>query len=200
MKYNVQLVGVGGQGVLLASMALGSAAVAEGLEVAMSEVHGMAQRGGSVLCSVRMGEGVVSPLIPAGGADLLVGFEPAETYRYLRTANRDSCIITGVTPVVPIGAFIGPEAYPPVEEILAALRSVSGNVRSIDATAKALKAGKAIAANSVLIGAMSAVSGFPLSRESMLSSLLEIVPSKARDINATAFGMGFDEIRRSAGD
>ena len=198
MKYNVQLVGVGGQGVLLASAVLGGAAVAEGLEVAMSEVHGMAQRGGSVLCSVRMGQGVISPLIPAGGADLLLGFEPAETYRHLGTVNRDSCIITNVTPVVPISASIGQDAYPPVDEIIAAMRSVSGNVISIDATAKAIEAGKAIAANSVLIGAMSAVKGFPLSPERMLDSLLQLVPAKARDINERAFEMGFDEVTRSA--
>ncbi|HPP45793.1 MAG TPA: 2-oxoacid:acceptor oxidoreductase family protein, partial [Methanomassiliicoccaceae archaeon] len=73
MKYNIQLVGVGGQGVLLASTVLGNAAVADGLEVAMSEVHGMAQRGGSVQCSVRMGQDILSPLIPKGGADLLLG-------------------------------------------------------------------------------------------------------------------------------
>lgn len=197
MKYNVQLVGVGGQGVLLASTVLGSAAVAEGLEVAMSEVHGMAQRGGSVLCSVRMGQGIISPLIPAGGADLLLGFEPAETYRYLSTVNKDSFIITSVTPVVPINVYTGQDAYPPVEEIMAALRSVSKNVISLDATAKATEAGKAIAANSVLIGAMSAVKGFPLSQARMLSSLLEIVPAKARDINVKAFEKGFEEVRRS---
>lgn len=195
MKYNVQLVGVGGQGVLLASTVLGSAAVAEGLEVAMSEVHGMAQRGGSVLCSVRMGQGVISPLIPTGGADLLLGFEPAETYRYLNTVNKDSCIITNVTPVVPISASIGQDTYPPVDELIAAMRSASNNVISIDATAKAIEAGKAITANSVLIGAMSAVNGFPLSGERMLDSVLQIVPAKAKDINVRAFELGYAAVR-----
>ena len=90
VKYNVQLVGVGGQGVLLASMVIGNAALIEGLEVATSEVHGMAQRGGSVMCSVRLGNDILSPLIPKGSADLLVGFEPAETLRSLFLINAES--------------------------------------------------------------------------------------------------------------
>lgn len=195
MKYNIQLVGVGGQGVLLASSVLGNAAVAEGLEVAMSEVHGMAQRGGSVLCSVRMGQGILSPLIPLGSADLLLGFEPVETCRALNTVNRNSCIVTGVTPVVPISVSAGKDPYPKVEELLDAIRSVNKNLIALDATALAVQAGKAITANSVLIGAISAVKGFPLSRERMLSSLLEVVPAKARDINVRAFELGFEKAR-----
>ena len=191
MKYNIQLVGVGGQGVLLASAVIGNAAVAEGLDVAMSEVHGMAQRGGSVQCSVRLGRGVLSPLIPKGGADLLLGFEPVETCRALYMVNKDSAIVTNVTPVFPISVSAGNEVYPKVEDLLTALRSASGNVVSIDATAKAVEAGKAITANSVLVGAVSAVKGFPLSKERMLSSLLELVPAKAKDINMTAFELGY---------
>lgn len=198
MKYNVQLVGVGGQGVLLASTVLGNAAVAEGLEVAMSEVHGMAQRGGSVQCSVRMGEGIFSPLIPKGGADLLLGFEPVETCRALAMVNRDSQIVTNLTPVVPITASAGLEVYPKVDEIIAALRAVSGNVITIDATTKAIEAGRAITANSVLIGAISAVKGFPLSKERMLSTLLEVVPAKAREINMKAFELGYQVVAGSS--
>ncbi len=197
MKYNIQLVGVGGQGVLLASTVLGNAAVAEGLEVAMSEVHGMAQRGGSVLCSVRMGQGIFSPLIPKGGADLLLGFEPVETCRALTTVNKSSCIVTNLTPIVPITVSAGQETYPKVEEILGALRSVSENVIAIDATAKAIEAGRAITANSVLIGTISAVKGFPLSKERMLNTLLEVVPAKARDINMRAFELGYRAVTGS---
>jgi indolepyruvate ferredoxin oxidoreductase beta subunit len=84
--------------------------------------------------------------------------------------------------------------YPKVDDILVALRSVSGNVIAIDATAKAIEAGRAITANSVLIGAISAVKGFPLSKERMLSALLEIVPAKARDINRKAFELGYQAV------
>ncbi|MBI0584063.1 MAG: indolepyruvate ferredoxin oxidoreductase subunit beta [Methanomassiliicoccus sp.] len=195
MKYNIHLVGVGGQGVLLASTVLGNAAVGEGFEVAMSEVHGMAQRGGSVQCSVRMGQDVLSPLIPRGGADLLMGFEPVETCRSLTMINRDSYIVTNIDPVVPISVSAGQDVYPSIGEILDAIRSVNGNLFALDATALAVKAGKAITANSVLIGAISAVKGFPLSRERMLDSLLEVVPSKAREINVKAFELGFESTR-----
>ncbi|MDW5563686.1 MAG: indolepyruvate ferredoxin oxidoreductase subunit beta [Methanomassiliicoccus sp.] len=195
MKYNIQLVGVGGQGVLLASTVLGNAAVAEGLEVAMSEVHGMAQRGGSVLCSVRMGQDILSPLIPMGAADLLLGFEPVETCRSLSTVNRDSHIVTSITPVVPISVSAGKDAYPKVDDMLEAIRSVNKNLIALDATALAMQAGRAITANSVLIGAISAVKGFPLSKERMLGSLLEVVPTKARDINVKAFELGFARVR-----
>lgn len=195
MKYNIQLVGVGGQGVLLASTVLGNAAVAEGLEAAMSEVHGMAQRGGSVLCSVRMGQDILSPLMPLGSADLLLGFEPVETCRALSMVNRDSHIVTSIAPVVPISVSAGTDTYPRVDDIMEAIRSVNPNLVAIDATALAVQAGKAITANSVLIGAISAVKGFPLSRKRMLDSLLEVVPAKARDINVRAFELGFEAAR-----
>lgn len=194
MKYNIQLVGVGGQGVLLASTVLGNAAVAEGLEVAMSEVHGMAQRGGSVQCSVRMGHDIYSPLIPAGGADLLLGFEPAETLRNVTAVSKASHIVTNVTPVVPVSVSIGQGTYPAVDDILAALRSVNDHVVAVDATALAIEAGRAITANAVLIGAIAAVKGFPLSKERMLDSLLQAVPAKARDVNMRAFERGYAEV------
>lgn len=195
MKYNIQLVGVGGQGVLLASTVLGSAAVREGLEVAMSEVHGMAQRGGSVQCSVRVGRDILSPLIPKGAADLLLGFEPVETARSLYMVNKGSYIVTNITPVVPISVSAGQDSYPPVAEVLSAIRDANPNLISMDATALAVRAGKAIAANSVLIGAISAVKGFPLSREMMLEALLAVVPSRARDINVRAFELGYQEVK-----
>lgn len=196
MKYNIQLVGVGGQGVLLASTVLGNAAVAEGMEAAMSEVHGMAQRGGSVQCSVRIGREIYSPLIPKGGADLLLGFEPAETLRSVTSVSKDSYIITNTAPVVPISVSIGQGTYPPLEEILEALRSVNDHVVAIDATAKAIEAGRAITANAVLIGAIAAAKGFPLSKQRVLDALLAAVPAKARDVNVRAFDLGYQEVRR----
>ncbi len=195
MKYNIQLVGVGGQGVLLASTVLGNAAVAEGLEAAMSEVHGMAQRGGSVQCSVRLGQEIYSPLIPKGGADLLLGFEPAETLRNVTSVNRDSHIITNTSPVVPISVSIGQGVYPPLQDILDALRSVNEHVVAIDATAKAIEAGRAITANAVLIGAIAAVKGFPLPKGRVLDALLQAVPAKAKDVNVRAFELGYLQVK-----
>ena len=196
MKYNIQLVGVGGQGVLLASTVLGNAAVAEGMEAVMSEVHGMAQRGGSVQCSVRIGQDIYSPLIPKGGADLLLGFEPVETLRSVTSVSRGAYIITNTSPVVPISVSIGQGTYPSLDEIIEALRSVNDHVVAVDATAKAIEAGRAITANAVLIGAIAAVKGFPLSKQRVLDALLEAVPAKARDVNVKAFELGYQEVRK----
>lgn len=193
MKYGIQLVGVGGQGVLLASTVLGSAAVSEGMDAAMSEVHGMAQRGGSVQCTVRIGQDVLSPLLSQGEANVLLGFEPAETCRNLVYANKDTYVITNTVPVVPVTVSSGLEEYPAVDDIIKSVKS-SGVAKliALDAASMAKEAGNAIAANSVLIGAMSAVPGFPLSKEKMLSILLERVPAKAKDINQKAFEMGYE--------
>lgn len=193
MKYGIQLVGVGGQGVLLASTVLGSAAVSEGMDAAMSEVHGMAQRGGSVQCTVRIGQGVLSPLLAHGEANVLLGFEPAETCRNLVYANKDTYVITNTVPVVPVTVSSGIEEYPAVDDVIKAVKdSGVSKLIAIDAASMAQEAGNAIAANSVLIGAMSAVPGFPLSKEKMLSILLERVPAKAKDVNQKAFEMGYE--------
>ena len=163
------------------------------MDAAMSEVHGMAQRGGSVQCTVRIGQGVLSPLLAQGEADVLLGFEPAETCRNLTYANKDTYVITNTVPVVPVTVSSGMEEYPAVDDIITAVKD-SGVSRliAVDAVSMAQEAGNAIAANSVLIGAMSAVPGFPLSKEKMLSILLERVPAKAKDVNQKAFEMGYE--------
>lgn len=191
MKYSVQIVGVGGQGVLLASMVLGNAAKDAGYDVAMSEVHGMAQRGGSVLCTLRFGEGVTSPLEAMGGADLLLGFEPAETCRNLRLCNKDSSVVMNLDPLFPSMVAAGFETYPPVEDIVAAVRKVTPNLKTIDATSLAIEAGKAVAANAVMIGAVAAVKGFPLGMDLLLEELERNVPAKFLDINVKAFELGY---------
>ncbi len=191
MKYSVQIVGVGGQGVLLASMVLGNAAKDAGYDVAMSEVHGMAQRGGSVLCTLRFGEGVTSPLEAMGGADLLLGFEPAETCRNLRLCNKDSSVVMNLDPLFPSMVAAGFETYPPVDDIVAAVRKVTPNLKTIDATSLAIEAGKAVAANAVMIGAVAAVKGFPLGRDLLLEELKRNVPAKFLDINVKAFELGY---------
>ena len=192
MKYSIQIVGVGGQGVLLASMVLGNAAMEAGYGVAMSEVHGMAQRGGSVLCTLRFGDGVISPLESIGGADLLMGFEPAETCRNVGLCNKDSQIIMNLDPVLPSMVAAGFEEYPKVEELVKSIEKISGNLKTIDATELAKQAGKAVAANAVMIGAVAAVKGFPLSRDLLRKTLAENVPQKFLDLNLKAFDLGYE--------
>ncbi len=197
MRYNVQMAGVGGQGVLMASMVIGNAAMAEGMDVAMSEVHGMAQRGGGVISTIRMGEDVISPLIPMGGADLLLAFEPIEACRSLEYANDETFIVTNTHPIIPITVSMGDDSYPEIDDLIEALMEVSDRVVPIDATGMAAEAGGSIATNSVLIGAVAAVTDFPLSREDLLDSLLAMVPQKFRSMNQRAFEMGFQAARRS---
>ena len=192
MKYSIQIVGVGGQGVLLASMVLGNAAMEAGYGVAMSEVHGMAQRGGSVLCTLRFGDGVISPLESIGGADLLMGFEPAETCRNVGLCNKDSQIVMNLDPVLPSMVAAGFEEYPKVEDLVKSIEKISGNLRTIDATELAKQAGKAVAANAVMIGAVAAVKGFPLSKDLLRKTLAENVPQKFLDLNLRAFDLGYE--------
>lgn len=194
MKYSVQIVGVGGQGVLLASMVLGTAAMRAGHKVAMSEVHGMAQRGGSVLSTLRFGDDVISPLEATGATDLIMGFEPVETCRNLPLGNSSTTILMNLDPIYPSMVAAGMEEYPDVEALVKYVGSVSDNLKTINATEIAVKAGKAVAANAVMIGAVAAVKGFPLSRELLREVLLEKVPEKFRELNGKAFDMGYDSM------
>lgn len=194
MKYTIQIVGVGGQGVLLASMVLGNAAMKAGYKVAMSEVHGMAQRGGSVLCTLRFGDDVISPLEATGGADLIMGFEPVETCRNLGLGNKNTKILMNVDPVYPSLVAAGLDKYPDVKELIESAKKENGNVHTIDATKIATEAGKAVAANAVMIGAVAAIKGFPLDKELLRETLSENVPQKFLELNLKAFDLGVKSI------
>ena len=193
MKYTIQIVGVGGQGVLLASMVLGNAAMKSGYKVAMSEVHGMAQRGGSVLCTLRFGDDVISPLEAEGDADMIMGFEPVETCRYLSLGNKDTVVIMNLDPVYPSMVAAGMESYPEIDELIAFARSQNQNVRTLEATSLAIEAGKAVAANAVMIGAVAGVKGFPLDMNVLRETLAENVPQKFLELNLKAFDLGFKQ-------
>ena len=193
MKYTIQIVGVGGQGVLLASMVLGNAAMKSGYKVAMSEVHGMAQRGGSVLCTLRYGDDVISPLEAEGDADMIMGFEPVETCRYLSLGNKDTVVIMNLDPVYPSMVAAGMESYPEIDELIASARSQNQNVRTLEATSLAIEAGKAVAANAVMIGAVAGVKGFPLDMNVLRETLAENVPQKFLELNLKAFDLGFKQ-------
>lgn len=194
MKYSIQIVGVGGQGVLLASMVLGNAAMKAGYKVAMSEVHGMAQRGGSVLCTLRFGDDVVSPLEATGGADLIMGFEPVETCRCLPLGNKKTTIVMNLDPVYPSLVAAGLDKYPDVKKLVDSAKKENKNVYTLDATKIAIEAGKAVAANAVMIGAVAAVKGFPLKKDLLRKTLAENVPEKFLDLNLKAFDLGYKQI------
>ncbi|AIZ56414.1 indolepyruvate oxidoreductase subunit IorB [Candidatus Methanoplasma termitum] len=194
MRYTVQIVGVGGQGVLLASMVLGTAAMRGGHEVSMSEIHGMAQRGGSVISTLRFGDDVISPLESTGGADLIMGFEPVETCRYLSLGNKKTFVLMNLDPTYPSMVAAGFEEYPAIQGLVDSVKKITPNLKTIEATKVAVSAGKAIAANAVMIGAVAAVKGFPLKKELLKEVLLETVPEKSKDLNSKAFDMGYELI------
>ncbi|MGE4275325.1 MAG: indolepyruvate oxidoreductase subunit beta [Candidatus Methanomethylophilaceae archaeon] len=196
MRYTIQIVGVGGQGVLLASMVLGNAAMREGHQVCMSEVHGMAQRGGSVLSTLRMGDDVISPLEAMGEADLIMGFEPVETARSLPLGNSKTTIVMNVNPMIPTMVSMGLDTYPPVESIVASIQGKTERLFYLDATEIALEAGMAVAANAVMIGAVAGVKGFPLSVDILEETLMDLVPTKFREVNRNAFRMGYELVRK----
>jgi len=192
MRYTLQIVGVGGQGVLLASMVLGNAAMKAGHKVAMSEVHGMAQRGGSVISTLRFGDDVISPLESMGGADVIMGFEPVETCRYLSLGNEKTHILMNLDPVYPSMVAAGFEEYPDIQSLIDSVRARTSHLMTVDATKIAISAGKAVAANAVMIGAVAAVKGFPLKKELLKEALLETVPEKSKELNSKAFEMGYE--------
>lgn len=194
MRISIQIVGVGGQGILTASKILANAALAEGLNVVMSEVHGMAQRGGVVESSVRIGD-VYSPIIGDGKADVILSFEPVEAYRALDKANENTKIVTNIVPIVPFTVTIGQGKYPPVDMLVEQMKKVTPHVYTFDAFALAREAGTERAANVVMLGALSALDIIPISPEKMKEMVGFTVPAKYRDANMKAFDLGYRAVK-----
>ena len=195
-RTNLEIVGVGGQGILTSSQVIGKAALEKGMDVYMSEVHGMAQRGGVVWTTVKIGEKVYSPLIGSGEADALLSFEPIEVYRALEKASKDTWIITNISPIVPFTVSVGKEEYPDVDEMFADLEERSDKLLKIDAEKLAKEAGAAITQNIVMIGALTATDVLPVSKEEIIASIERQVPEKFVDINKKAFELGYEEAKQ----
>jgi indolepyruvate ferredoxin oxidoreductase beta subunit len=190
--YSVVVVGVGGQGVLLVARLIGEAAIIEGKNAVMSEVHGMAQRGGVVTATVRIGEGAVSPLAARGEVDVLLGLEPLETYRALPCGSPDTRVITSDEPNVPPGVSMGFESYPTVKELVDGLRQASKWVKVVQSDKIAADLGMPVVANVAMLGAFAASESCPLKMESFERALREQVPGKALQWNQRAFALGYE--------
>jgi indolepyruvate ferredoxin oxidoreductase beta subunit len=195
-EFNIVLAGVGGQGTLLAAEVIGSAAVRDGLNVRVSEIHGMAQRGGSVVSNVRIGEGVLASTVLEGQADVLLGFEPLETVRNLKSASEKTLVIMNTQRMPPTELAAKNTEYPSAEEILAKIRLFTGEVIVIEAAELAKKAGSRLTQNSVLLGALVAANDFPVNAESVVEVLRELVPKKYVEMNVQAFELGRDSVRK----
>ena len=184
------IVAVGGQGNLLASKVLGEAALANDVPMHMSEIHGMAQRGGVVESAIVFGD-AKSSIISDGEADLLVGFEPLETLRALNKCNRDTVVITNITPVPPFTVSIGMGEYPDVENIKAKLEASCAKLIPLDATALAEEAGNVLAVNMVLLGALIQTGILPIDAEKVQETIRTKTKPAFVDMNLKAFELGF---------
>ena len=182
--------GVGGQGTLLATQLAGEAALEEGLPVTMSEIHGMAQRGGVVESSVVIN--AFSPTIADGEADVLIAFEPLEAARALPKCHPKTVVITGTTPVLPFTVAIGQSKYPDIDSLFELIGSKVARLVRVDAEEIAKEAGAARSSNVVMIGVLAGMGILPLSRQSWMNALEKTLPAKILDVNRRAFQSGFE--------
>ena len=186
MIKNIMIVGVGGQGSLLASKILGRAAMDAGFDVKVSEVHGMSQRGGSVVTYVKYGDTVHSPIIDPGGADLILAFEELEAYRYLPYLKKGGRIICNSQNIYPMTLINGAMQYP--TEIIKKIREKGIDIIPIDASRLAMEAGNIKTVNVALIGLLSKSMDIP--EEQWEEAIRQTVPHKALDVNLKAFQIG----------
>lgn len=194
--YKIQMIGIGGQGTIKASTIIGEAAMKKGLNVVMSEVHGMAQRGGTVVTEFKIGN-ADSPLIEEGAANLMIAFEPSEALRALNKVNKNSFVIVNRSPIVPFTVSLGISEYPELSSVFEELESKIEHLVIIDAQKMAKEAGNIISENMVLLGAACATPGFPVNKELIIQSMKENLPPKSLDINLRAFEKGFLEIKNA---
>ena len=183
---NVMIVGVGGQGSLLASKLLGRLLLDEGYDVKVSEVHGMSQRGGSVITYVRYGTKVYSPVIDKGEADFIVSFELLEAARWLPFLRLDGQIVTNTQQIDPMPVITGIAEYP--ENLTAKLKASGAKVDALDCLSLAEQAGSSRAVNLVLLGRLSHYFDLPV--EAWLDSIESIVPARFLEMNKRAFELG----------
>ena len=187
MVKNILIVGVGGQGTLLASKLMGKAFIEQGYDVKVSEVHGMSQRGGSVVTYVRYGDKVYSPLVEKGEADIIISFEQLEAARWLPFLKPGGVLITSTQRIDPMPVIMGNAQYP--EDILPAIEGKGVKVVAVDALDLAMQAGSAKAVNVVLLGVAARFLG--LDKELWPDVIRSTVPPKTVTVNEKAFELGY---------
>lgn len=183
---NIMIVGVGGQGTLLASKLLGRLLLGKGFDVKVSEVHGMSQRGGSVVTYVRWGEKVYSPIIDKGQADVILSFELLEAARWLEFLKPGGRIITNTQQINPMPVITGAAAYP--DHLAEKMRGAGIDLDAIDALSLAREAGSSKAVNIVLMGRLS--KWFDFTEQEWLEAIVQSVPPKFLEMNQKAFRLG----------
>lgn len=182
--------GVGGQGTLLATRLVGEAALEENLPVLMSEIHGMAQRGGVVESSVVLGS-AFSPTIADGEADIVIAFEPLEAARALPKCNSKTIMITNTTPILPFTVAIGQSTYPDTGDLYGMVEPQVAGLVKVDADALAVSVNAGRSSNVVMIGVLAGTGLLPVSRGSWEQALKKILPPKLIEANLRAFETGY---------
>ncbi len=191
---NILIAGVGGQGNLLASRLLATAAAAKGFKITIGETKGASQRSGSVSSHVRLSDSPLGPLIPLKAAHVILGFEPLETLRFSRRySNENTVALINDAPVVPMLVAQGLQAYPPMEEILDELRALNEKVCLVKATELARNLGAPIVMNVVMLGALCALDLLPFGREELVDAITERAPAKRLELNLRAFDAGYEQ-------
>ena len=185
------IVAVGGQGNLLATKVLGEAALAKDIPVRMSEIHGMAQRGGVVESAMVFGD-AESTIVSDGASDVLVGFEPCETLRALNKCNKNTVVITNLSPIPPFTVTTGQGVYPEIETIKELIGRKTKQLIAMDAVDLAKTAGNTMAVNMVLLGALIKTGILPLSAEDIKSAIRTKTRKNFVETNLAAFKLGFD--------
>lgn len=183
---NILLVGVGGQGILLASEVLSETCMLAGFDVKKSEIHGMSQRGGSVVSHVRYGKEVFSPIVPEGEGDILFGFELMETCRSLQLLKQGGTVVANDLRIAPPSVLMGLEPYP--EGLAENIKAQFPDFLLVDGQKLASEAGNARAANTVLLGAVS--KRLEIAEKYWVQALEKMVPQKALEVNKRAFLLG----------
>ncbi|MBO4860524.1 MAG: indolepyruvate oxidoreductase subunit beta [Clostridia bacterium] len=187
MTYNILIAGVGGQGTLLASKLMGVVFMNKGYDLKVSEVHGMSQRGGSVVTYVRFGDKVASTVIEKGEADMVLSFELLESARWLPYLKKDGVLISNTQKINPMPVITGQAQYP--EDIAGKLISTGVRLHTVDALSLAEKAGSAKSVNVVLLGVAAKYLG--MEREAWENAIRSTVPPKTVEINLAAFAAGY---------
>jgi indolepyruvate ferredoxin oxidoreductase beta subunit len=191
------IVAVGGQGNLLASKVLGEAALLADIPVRMSEIHGMAQRGGVVESAVVFGD-ADSTIISDAEADVLLGFEPSETLRALNKCNADTVVITNTAPLPPFTVAIGKGTYPDIQNIQELIRNKTARLIAFDAQDLAKQAGNIMSLNMVLLGSLIQTGIMPVSADKVKEAIRTSTKKAFVDINIKAFGLGFEAAAKAA--
>jgi indolepyruvate ferredoxin oxidoreductase beta subunit len=192
---NIAITGVGGQGVLTLAEILAKAALQCGLNVRVGEIHGMAQRGGHVVCTVRIGKNAKGPIIDAGSAHLLVGFEPVETLREIQLVKQDGCVLMSSHVQYPVAVSMGQAEYPSHDEIIENMNEYTDKIVEFDAMKLAIEAGSSRALNMVMLGAIIGTGLVPITEKVAVEVVSEAFPKKFKKINTTATKLGFEQAK-----